>query len=393
MAHIWSDLRFASRTLRAKPAFTAVAVLSLALGIGANTAIFSVVDSALLRSLPFRNPDRLVIMGDRQPCCDSVSLSPGEYHDYKRQSRTFEGIAAMAWQNLTLTGVNQAQALQGRGVTTNFFDVLAAHAEIGRLMSAAIDKPGENRVTVLSDGLWRSRFAADPRVLGRSITLNGKPFTIIGVLAPHQEYPPDVEIWTSPRVDVPEFIEPMMQGMTVSQTYGTHWLLGVGRLKPGVALPAARAELRSIAERIDAAHDEAGHWAVISPLQSNLVQFVRPALMILGAAVIVLLLIACGNLAGLLIARVTGRARELAVRVAIGASRWELTRLVLSESLLLAALGGALGVTIAFAALKVLEHYSPYELPAALKPSVNGGVLAFCIAVSFLSALFTGLLP
>ncbi len=394
MSHIGSDLRFASRTLRAKPVFSAVAIVSLALGIGANTAIFSIVESALLRSLPFRNPDRLVAIGDRQPCCASVSLSPGEYQDYQRQSKSFEDIAAIAWQSVTLTGAGEARAVVGRAVTTNFFEVLGARAQIGRLMSSRIDKAGsENRVAVISAGLWRSQFAGDPNILGRTLTLNGRPFTVIGVLAAHEEYPPDVEIWLSPRASVPEFAESAMQDMNISQTYGNHWLMGLGRLRPRVPLARARAEMRTIANRIDAAHDEPGHWAVLVPLQTSLVRSLRPALAVLGTAVLVLLLIACANLIGLMMARATGRTRELAIRVAIGANRWELTRLLLSESFILATAGGLFGVGIAFGALKLLHRYSPYELPPALAPTLNSEVLIFCVAVSFLSALITGFLP
>ncbi|MBV9082535.1 MAG: ABC transporter permease, partial [Acidobacteriaceae bacterium] len=308
--------------MRAKPVFSVVAIVSLALGIGANTAIFSIVESALLRSLPFGNPDRLVAIGEHQPCCDLVSLSPGEYHDYKQQAKSFQDIAAMAWQNLTLTGSAEAQVVLGRSVTTNFFEVLGAHAQIGRLMSSRLDKPGsDNRVAVISDGFWRSRFAANPRILGSTLTLNGKPFTVIGVLAAHEEYPTDVLIWVSPRVGVPEFAEGAMQDMNISQTYGNHWLMGLGKLRSGVPLPTARAEMRTIAERIDAAHNEPGHWAVLAPLQSTLVYSIRPALAVLGTAVVILLLIACANLIGLMMARATGRRRELAIRLAIGANR------------------------------------------------------------------------
>ncbi len=394
MAHIWSDLRFASRTLKAKPVFTAIAIASLALGIGANTAIFSVVEAALLRNLPFKHPDRLVFIEDHQPCCEEASLSPGEYLDYKHQSKTFQDIAAMAWQDLTLTGGVQAKVLKGRTVTTNFFEVLGAHAETGRLISAAIDQPSSTgRVAVLSDGLWRSQFGADRQILGQKVLLGGRPFTVVGVLAPHEEYPPDVQIWISPRVSVPEYAESAMQGMNISQIYGTHWLMGVGRLKPGVPLPRARAEMRTIANRIDMAHDEPSHWAILAPLQSSLVQVIRPALAILGTAVLVLLLVACANLAGLLIARASGRTRELAIRVAVGANRWEVTRLLLSESFLLAGLGGLFGIGIAFGALRLLHRYSPYELPAALAPTLNLQVLLFCVAVSFLAALLSGLIP
>lgn len=394
MSPIWSDLRFAWRALKAKPVFTITAAASLALGIGANTAIFSVIDSALLRSLPFRDPDRLVYISDHQPWWESVSISPGEYLDYKRQTKTFQDIAALAQQNLTLTGVAEVQALRSRAVTTNFFDVLGAHAEVGRLFSPAIDKPRSGpRVAVISDALWRAQFAADRNIIGRDILLDNRPFEVVGVLVPHEEYPSDVQVWVSPRVEIPEFREGILNEMNIAQHYSRHWLDVIGRLKPGVSVAAARAELRTIAARIDATHNEPGHWAVLVPLQGALVNQIRPALAVLAVAVFVLLLIACANIAGLLLSRAASRTRELAVRVAVGASRWQITRLLLSESLLIAALGGACGIAIGYAALHLLRLYSPYELPAALAPQIDVPVLAFCFAASLGCALIVGIAP
>jgi len=394
MSQILSDVRFASRTLRAKPAFALVALASLALGIGANTAIFSIVESALLRGLPFKDSDRLVYIGDHQPCCESVSLSAGEYLDYRHQTRTFEDLAAYTGQSLTLTGGENAEDLTGRVVTTNFFEVLGAHAERGRLISSRIDVPGPNeRVAVISNGLWKTRFGSDETVIGRDLTLNGSAFKVIGVLAPHEEYPADAQVWISPRGAVPEFREDVNFLANTGAMYGTHWLTVVGRLKPGVHLPTARAEMRTIAARIDAAHDEPNHWAVLVPLQGLLVRNVRPALALLGTAVVVILLIACANTAGLMLARGAGRTRELSIRIAIGAGRWEVTRLLLVESLLLAAAGGICGACVAYVALHLLHLYSPYHLPPALAPALNAPVLAFCLLASIVAALITGVGP
>jgi predicted permease len=394
MSQFWSDLRFACRTLGAKPVFTVIAVLSLALGIGANTAIFSLIQGAVLRNLPFRAPDRLVHIGDHQPCCESVSLSPGEYLDYKHRNKAFQDIAAMAWQNMTLNGKGDAQSLRGRAVTTNFFEVLGAHPQLGRLMSSKIDTPNaDSRVAVISDSLWKSKFASDPSVVGRNITLNGRPFKVVGVLAIHEEYPSDIQVWVSPRVTVPEYEEFGTQPMDIAQQYGNHWLQGLGRMKDGVPVAKARAELRTIADQIDRAHDETGHWATVSPLQAVVAGDVRPALAVLSTAVLVLLLIACANLAGMLLARASGRRRELAVRFAIGASRWEVTRLLLVESGILAFAGGLLGIALAYGGLRLLNLYSPYKFPEALAPSLNLPVLAFCIVVSVVAALASGLIP
>ncbi len=208
MPTIWSDLRFASRTLRAKPVLTTVAVASLALGIGANTAIFSVIESALLRGLPFPNADQLVYLRDHQPGYEAASLAPGEYLDYRNQSRTLSGLAAATSQNLTLTGHSEPGNLRGLSVTPNYFQVLGAQPYMGRLMSPEIDKPGsDSRVAVLSYGTWRSVFGSDPNIVGRDVTLNGNSFRIVGVLRPKQEYPSDTQVWISPRLVVPEYVE------------------------------------------------------------------------------------------------------------------------------------------------------------------------------------------
>ena len=241
MPRLRSHLRFALRSLRVKPVFTAVAIGSLALGIGANTAIFSVVESALLRPLPFQHPEQLVMVRDHQTCCDMASLSPGEYLDYHAQSKTFQDVAAISWQELTLSGCAEATKIHGSGVTTNFFQVLGARAQLGRLMSEKVDKAGaDSRVAVISDRLWRGQFGADPNILGRTLALNSNSFRVIGVLAPKQEYPSESDIWVSPRLLVPEYVEDRLKpGYDVTQQYGNHWMIGLGRLKPGVSASVA----------------------------------------------------------------------------------------------------------------------------------------------------------
>ncbi len=395
MNRFWSDFHFAWRTLRAKPVFTAVAVLSLALGIGANTAIFSVVESSLLRGLPYLHADQLVDLGIHQPCCVFTPLSPGEYHDYSHEAKTLSALAAFAVQTGTLTGHADAKNLQTISVTTNYFDVLGAKPEIGRLITPNIDKPSANtRVAVLSDATWRSLFGGDPKILGQDITLNSHSFRIVGVLQPQQQYPSNGQIFISPRVDVPEYQEGSLP-KNIDMEYGNHWMPVIGRLRPNYTIQQAEAEVKTISASIAAQHPDgdSGFYARLKPLQEVIVGNVRPAILTLLVAVILLLLIACANLAGLLLARATGRTRELAVRVALGATRWEIMRLMLSESLLLAIFGGALGIAFAAASIRLLTHYSPYDLPAALAPDLNLPVLAFCVGVTFLSALLSGFLP
>jgi len=394
MKVIWPDLRHALRTLRTKPVFLATAVLSLALGIGANTAIFSVVESSLLRGLPYPHSEQLVNLGIHQPCCAFTPLSPGEYFDYSQQSKTLSGLAAFAGQNGTLTGHSDAKNLITFSVTTNYFDVLGAQAERGRLIAPRIDKPSaDTRIAVLSDATWRSIFGADPNILGKDITLNSHSFRVVGVLKAKQQFPSQGQIFISPRVDVPEYEEGAFP-KDIHQQYGNHWMQAIGRLRPGYTVHQAEAELKTISAGIAAQHpDDRDYYARLKPLQEVIVGNVRPAIITLLVAVVLLLLIACANLAGLLLARATGRTREIAVRVALGAKRWEVVRLMLSESLLLAAFGGALGIAFAAVSIRLLEHYSPYNLPAALAPELNLSVLAFCVGVAILSALFSGLLP
>lgn len=391
-----SDVRFAWRTLSRQPLFSLVAICSLALGIGANTSIFSVIESALLHSLPFRHADELLLIRDHQSCCAMASISPGEYLDYRSQTKTLSGLAGFTNQSVTWTGASLARQLRAAAITTNFFDVLGAQAELGRLTNPALDVPGAGpRVAVLSDSFWHSDFWGNPNVIGQKMILHGNIFRIVGVLRPLEIYPPDAQVWISPRLVVPEYVEGMIhKNFDVTQVYGNHWLSMLGRMKPGVTVDEARAELKTIAANIGRGHpDEKDHYAVLFPMQSFMVRQVRPALLVLMTAVVLLLLIACSNLAGLLLARSSARSRELAVRIAIGASQTQIIRLLLAESLLLALGGGVLGVALADGGLQLITHYSPYDLPAALSPHLNLPVLAFCVTITCLSAFMSGLIP
>lgn len=391
---MWKDLSFAWRSLRAKPLLAVIAVVSLALGIGANTAIFSIVESSLLRGLPYKNADKLVSAQVSMPEMGDVDFSPGEFLDYQRETHALAGLAVFTHVPLTLTGQADAREFAGMVVTTNFFDVLGATAERGRLISPKIDKPSaETRVAVISDSVWRSAFGSDPKIVGRDLTLSGKPFRIVGVLSPKQDYPNGYQIWVSPRLAVPQ----QGQGedfQQLSEAYGQHWLGAIARVKPAFTLKQAQAEAAVIFKNINAQHPIAKHDAcVLHPLQDTMVSRLRPALWVLLGAVILLLLIACANLAGLLLARATGRTREIAVRLALGAGRGEILRLMLSESLLLALGGGVCGVILAAAGLQLITYYSPYQLPAALAPELNLPVLSFCVFAALLSAVLSGLVP
>jgi len=388
----FNDLQFATRTLRAKPVFTAIAIASLALGIGANTAIFSVVESALLRELPYDHADRLLLLHENQPNFTGASLAPGEYLDYQKQTRTLTGLAALAWQSITLTGNGDPQKLRAFSVTPNFFEVLGAHARIGRLFSAAQDKPGNDRAAVISESTWRGMFASDPAILNRSIRLNGNSFRVVGVLRDKESYPSETQVWITPRFVVPEYVEdPHPSQPNLAATYGNHWLNAIGRMRDGVTVSQARADLGIIAR-----HDKAfstGHVPNIAELHEHLVGNIKPALWVLLGAVLLLLLIACANMAGLLLSRSASRVRELSVRSALGATKWQIARLLLAESLLLALAGGVVGVFLADQGQRLLAKYSPYDLPAALGPQMDWQVLAFCVGATLISALLSGLAP
>lgn len=388
------DLQFSWRSLRARPLFTAIAVLSLALGIGANTAIFSVIESSLLRGLPYRNAERLAVVNITNPHWEDASMSAPEFVEYQRQARMLSGLAAFSSQSLVLTGAGDAHKLAGESVTPNYFDVLGATAERGRLLSPEIDKPGaETRTAVISDSLWRSGFGSDPKIVGRDITLSGMDFRIVGVLSPKQEYPNGAQVWLSARYAVPERNESESPNNYLT-SYGEYYLTALARTKQGITLAEAQAEALVIFENNGMHHPQAKYDSPsLQALQDSIVQRMRPALWTIVIAVVLLLLIACANLAGLLLARATGRTREFAVRLAVGATRTEIMRLSLAESLLLAAGGCILGVAIAAAGVKLIAHSRTFHLPAALAPEINIPVLLFCVAVSALSALLSGLIP
>ncbi len=388
------DLQFAWCTLRARPLFTFIAVLSLALGIGANTAVFSVIESSLLRGLPYKNANRLARVDITNPKWEASSMSAPEWLEYRRQAQTLSGLAAFASQSLIFTSANQAYKLRGESVTPNYFDVLGAAAERGRLLSPSIDKPGAGiRAAVISDSLWRSVFGSDPHAVGRDITLSGIDFRIVGILSPKQDYPNGAQVWISSRYAAPERSE-IGDPKNYLDSYGEIYLTALAHVKQGLTFPEAQAEARVIFKNIGAQHPMAKYdLPLLQPLQDTMVQRIRPALWVLVTAVVLLFLIACANLAGLLLARATGRTREFAVRLALGATKAEIMRLSLAESLLLAIGGGLIGVLVAAGSLKLIAHSPTFRLPAALAPELNLPVLAFCVFATLCSAFLSGLIP
>jgi putative ABC transport system permease protein len=385
------DIQYAARILRRSPGFTLTAVLTLALGIGANTAIFSVVNATLLRPLPFPHPERLVALQNQYKAVglDSASVSVPEYIDYRKQRQLFSEVAAVNTDDFNLTGVDRPERLQCGEATSGLFTVLGVQPILGRVFNYEEDQPGKNQVVLLTQGLWKRRFAADPAVVGRTIHLNGKPFTVIGIV-------PNILQWFAP-LDawIPTGFTPA--DMAPSQR-GQQSLFILARLQPGVSLDRARAGMAAFGSTLAKAYPDnypaSSGWAIrVDSLNELLVGDVRGGLIVLLAAVGFVLLIACANVANLLLGRASGRMRELSIRAALGAARWRIARQLLTESVLLGLLGGAAGILLGSWAVGFLVSSGPQQLPRLDEVSVDGRVLAFTAAIAILTGVLFGLAP
>jgi putative ABC transport system permease protein len=380
------DLRYAFRTLGRNPGFACVSVLALALGIGANSAIFTVVNSVLLQPLRFREPEQLVVVRERnlKAGFPQFSLSPGNYLGYRDQNHSFSGIAAFGGGGFNLAGGGEPERLVGTRVTIDFFDVLGRKPALGRAFAAQETQVGQNRVVILSDKLWQRRFAGSRDVLGQTMKLNDELYTVIGVMPADFQFPGRAEIWT-----------PLAMNLQNWQQRGGHYLSGIGRLKPGITLASAQADLNAIAVRAEQQFpaSNSGWDTTLSSLQEAAVGRIRPALLTLTAAVGFVLLIACVNLANLLLSRSAARRREMGVRSSLGAGRARLIRQLLTESILLATLGAAAGLAIAWAGTRMLGNLSPAILPRAGEIALDGRALGFTAAVALLTGILFGLAP
>ncbi|MGI8995218.1 MAG: ABC transporter permease [Pyrinomonadaceae bacterium] len=389
MKTIWQDLRFAVRMLGKRPGFTVAAIIALALGIGANTAIFSVVNSVLLRPLGYKEPERLVTISHSYPKLDLVApVSAPGYVDYRNQTSVFEETAASSNANYNLTDGSDPERVQGRIVTANFFPLLGIAPTLGRTFLAEEDKPGASRVVVLSYGLWQRRFGGDPQIVNRTIRLNNESYTVVGVMPAEFRFGRD-ELWT-PIAFTPEQL--------ANDRRGNEYLGAMARLKPGVTIEQAQTEIDFIARRIAEANPDAypadSGWGVkLKSLNEEIVGDVRPALFVLLGAVGFLLLIACSNVANLMLARAAARGREIAIRTALGASRLRLVRQLLTESLLLAFVGGVAGLLLAVWGVELLVALEPADVPRAREIGIDARVLLFTIGLSLLTGILFGLLP
>jgi putative ABC transport system permease protein len=385
MSSLWQDLRYAARMLRRQPAFTLVATLTLALGIGANTAVFTVVNGVLLRPLAYSDPDRLLLLLNGRNGRLTPSFSPLNYQDITTGSGVFAVAAAMNATTANLTGHGDAQRLQGADVTWKFFSVLGVTPRYGRAFVES-DVAGDAAVVVVSEGLWRRQLGGRPDAIGSTLRLDGRLFTIIGVAPPEVTLPGRADYWR-PIVFTPNQLSDRQRG--------AQWVNGIARLKPGVDLQQANSAMAVTAERLarEFPRTNEGRLMTATPLQERLVRGVRPALLVLLGAVTLVLLIACVNVANLLLARAYGRAREVAVRSAVGAGRGRLVQQFLAESLVLGLAGGVVGLAVAFAATRALVAFGPESIPRLVDVGIDWRVLAFTVTTAIATSVVFGLLP
>jgi putative ABC transport system permease protein len=393
MQTLWQDLRYGARMLLRNPGFTLISVITLALCIGANSSIFSVVNAVLLRPLPYREPDRLVALWTASPERGSTRrpVSTPDFEDWRAQNRVFEAVAAypvVDMIGMTLTDQGAAEQLSTGYVTTDFFALLGVQALLGRALLADEHEPGRNHVVVLSHGFWQRRFGADPGIVGKTLTLDGRSFTVVGVMPPGLQLPvEDTDIWASLSLVGPD---------RVPRVRGNAWLAVVARLKPGVTLEQARADMTIIARGLEQQFPDTNRnlntvW--LKPLHEQLVGNIQPALLTIFAAVGFVLLIGCANLANLQLTRFEQRHKELTLRAALGAGRARLLRQLLTESVLLALLGGALGFLLALWGKDLLLSLAPANIPRLAESGLDARVLGFTMLVSALTGLAFGLAP
>lgn len=385
LATFAQDLRFGLRTLTRNPGFTCVAILTIALGIGANTTMFSIVQGVLLAPLPFPQPNRLVFLWEKRPGGHQLDVSYPNFEDWRRTSRSFEGMSAVAFHSFDLTVPGRAEHLMGIRASSGFLGTLGVKPAVGRDVAAAEDQVNAPPEVLISNRLWRERFGSDPRVTGQSVALDGKSFTIIGVLPASFHFLADADVITPLRPNMPAiYSDRSVDAVAV-----------LGRLKSGVSTGEAGAELNTIQQDLDRKYPDAnrGVGVAITSLMQEVLGDVRGTLLLLFGAVGLVLLIACANLANLLLARATARTREFGIRAALGASRGRVVRQLLTESVMLSLAGGALGIVLAAAELRVLLAVLPHTLPRSENVGINLPVLAFTAVTSIVVGIAFGLAP
>jgi putative ABC transport system permease protein len=387
MTTFLADLRYALRALSRRPGFALAAVATLALGIGANTAVYSLVRGVLFRPLPFPSPERIVAVSESYPARGYPTLvaSPPNYLDWKAQSRSFSSMAAYSTADLALSDGGEPERLRATTVTAGFFETLGVAPLAGRTFATDEFVSGRDRVAVLSHAVWQRRFGGDPSLVGKAIRLDGDSYRVAGIMPAAFRFPEDgPDVWV-----------PLAFPAEVSTQRGAHYLSVIGRLRAGVTLEQANAEVRSIAERLARQYRDTneGHGAVARPLRESLVTGVRPLLLTLLGAVAFVTLIACANVANLLLIRAAHRGPELAIRTALGAGHSRIARQLLTETLVLAAAGSLLAVALAQAAVEAIVRWSPGDIPRLSEVAVDGGVLAFTALWTMVTVVLCGIAP
>ena len=389
MSALLQDLRFALRLLVKNPGFALMAAIIMALGIGANTAIFSIVNKVLIEPLPFRDVDRVVQIWHTPPQSSfpgmtTFAISPANFLDWQKENHVFDKMALYSGASFDITGTGRPEAIGAGTVSSDFFSALGVEPLHGRIFRTEENSPGQNHEVVLSYKFWQTHYAADPGAVGKTINLDGDPYTIVGVMGPAMNRPGFAQMW------IPQALTPSQAAVR-----NNHNFLAVGRLKPGVTIEQAQSEMNTISERLEQAYpaEDKGWGAVLNPLRDETVGHVRPALLMMLAAVAFVLLIACANVANLLLARTFARRKEIAIRTAMGARRARLVRQLLGESVLISLIGGALGLVAAHFGIQLLLKLFAAHLPQLGEIKLNGPVLAFTFALSVVTGILAGLLP
>lgn len=387
MTSLSQNLRYAARRLKNNPGFTTVALLTLALGIGANAAMFSIINGVLLRPLAYRDPQNLVTLSEHWPQFPTLSVSYLNYKDWRDQSHSFEAVGAVRNALMTMTGGVEAELLPAQNATASIFDLLGVKPDLGRTFSEAEDKPGAPNVAIISDRLWREHFSASNNVLGQAVTLDKQTYSIIGVMPPGFEV-----LQQAPDVILP--FEPWARTLPDDRSWHPG-ILPIARLKAGVSVEQARSELTVIAKRLEKQYPDTNNnvSSLVSSMQDQIVGNARPALLVLTGAVGLVLLIACVNVGSLLLVRAAGRGREMAVCTALGARRADIIRQLTAENLVLALIGGGLGILLAWAAIPAFVQLAGSTLPRSNNVAIDMHVLAFTAVVAVLAGILFGLAP